>query len=291
MIPAAFDYLAPRTLPEALELLERHGSQAKLLAGGHSLLPMMKLRLATPAVIIDLDRVRELSYIREEAGHIVLGALTTHAEIEKSPLLAERAPLLAETAAEIGDVQVRNRGTIGGSLAHADPAADYPAALLAVEAEFTLTSRKGKRVIAAADFFLDLMTTALEPGEILTEIRFASDPGHTGSAYRKLHQPASGFALVGVGARIRLDPSGRCAAARVGITGVGPKPYRALGVETELRGKEMDGGTLARAAARAAQGVEPLSDLHASARYRAAMAEVYTRRALTRAVDRARAAK
>ena len=287
MIPSAFDYFAPRSLDEALTLLARHGPEAKLLAGGHSLLPMMKLRLAAPRVVIDLGRVPGLAYIREEGGRIVIGAMATHADIEHSELLKRRAPLLAETAAEIGDVQVRNCGTLGGTAAHADPAADYPAALLALDAEFVLASRQGARTVAASDFFVDMLTTALVPGEILTEVRFAADGARTGSAYRKLHQPASGFAIVGVAARLTLDASGRCAGVAVGITGVAPKAYRAAGVERGLSGQAPDSKRIAEAAAQAARGVEPLADLHASARYRAAMATVFTRRALAAALERA----
>jgi len=287
MIPSAFDYFAPRSLDEALTLLAQHGPEAKLLAGGHSLLPMMKLRLAAPRVLIDLGKVAGLSYIREEGGCIVIGAMTTHAEIEHSNLLKRRAPLLAETAAEIGDVQVRNCGTLGGTAAHADPAADYPAALLALDAEFVLASQQGTRTVAARDFFVDMLTTALQPGEILTEIRLAADSGRTGSAYRKLHQPASGFAIVGVAARLTLDGGGRCAGVAVGITGVASKAYRAAGVERGLGGQSLDSKRIAEAAAQAARGIEPLSDLHASARYRAAMATVFTRRALAAALERA----
>ncbi|OFV86162.1 MAG: carbon monoxide dehydrogenase [Acidobacteria bacterium RIFCSPHIGHO2_12_FULL_67_30] len=287
MIPSAFDYFAPRSLDEALTLLARHGPEAKLLAGGHSLLPMMKLRLAAPRVVIDLGRVPGLAYIREEGGRIVIGAMATHADIEHSELLKRRAPLLAETAAEIGDVQVRNCGTLGGTAAHADPAADYPAALLALDAEFVLASRQGARTVAASDFFVDMLTTALVPGEILTEVRFAADGARTGSAYRKLHQPASGFAIVGVATRVTLDAGGRCAGVAVGITGVAPKAYRATGVERGLGGQSLDSKRIAEAAAQAARGVEPLADLHASARYRAAMATVFTRRALAAALERA----
>ncbi|MFQ5777923.1 MAG: FAD binding domain-containing protein [Terriglobia bacterium] len=291
MIPSSFDYVAPRSLEEALSLLMQHGEGAKLLAGGHSLLPLMKLRLAAPSVLIDLGRIPNLAYIRAEDEQIAIGAMATHAEVESSDLLRNRAPLLAETAAEIGDVQVRNRGTLGGTLAHADPAADYPAAMLALEAELTLTSQKGRRTLAAKDFFLDMLTTALEPGEIITEIRFPADTPRTGSAYRKLHQPASGFAIVGVAARVELTDEGACGTARVGLTGVAAKAYRATAAESDLVGQTPNKTRIAGAARKAAQGVEALSDLHASARYRAAMAEVFTRRALTAAFQRARVRK
>lgn len=291
MIPASFDYFAPRSLTEAFELLAEHGADAKLLAGGHSLLPLMKLRLAAPRVVVDLGRIGDLSYIRDDGEEIALGALVTHAEVERSELLRRRAPLLSETAAEIGDVQVRNRGTLGGSLAHADPAADYPAAVLALEAEFTLASRSGTRAVKAKDFFVDLLTTVLEPGEILTEVRFKDDSDRTGSSYCKLHQPASGFAIVGVAARVRLDAKGKCEAAAVGVTGVASKAYRATQVERSLKGKAPSDKVIAEAASKAAPGVDALSDLHASARYRKAMAEVFARKALAEAFTHARSRK
>ena len=297
MIPGSFDYFAPRTLEEAFELLVEHGDDAKLLAGGHSLLPLMKLRLAAPHVLVDLGRIGDLAYVRDEGDEIVVGAMTTHSAIEHSELLRRRAPLLAETAAEIGDVQVRNRGTLGGSLVHADPAADYPAAVLALEAQLVLASRSGVRTLDASDFFVDLLTTAVQPGEVLTEIRFAVDgartlqakpSGQVGSAYCKLHQPASGFALVGVAARVRLNAKGKCEAATVGVTGVAAKAYRATQVEKALIGKVPSEKLIAQAASKAAAGAEPLSDLHASARYRKAMAEVFARRALINAFARAK---
>jgi carbon-monoxide dehydrogenase medium subunit len=287
MIPAAFEYFAPKSLDEALRLVERHGDEAKLLAGGHSLLPLMKLRLAAPRYVIDLGRLRGLRYIREEKGFIVVGALTTHAEVAASELLREKCPLLPEAAAEIGDVQVRNRGTIGGSLAHADPAADYPAAILALDAEIVTASSSGPRTIPAREFFVDLLTTQLRPGEILTEVRVPLLPPRTGTAYRKLHQPASGFAIVGAAARITLEKGGKISAATLGITGVAAKAYRATAVEKALHGKKLTAKLLAEAARQAAQGVEPLSDLHASAEYRREMAAVFARRALERAAARA----
>jgi carbon-monoxide dehydrogenase medium subunit len=291
MIPNAFEYLAPTSLDGALKLLAQGGEDTKLLAGGHSLLPMMKLRLTSPARLIDLGRIAELRYIREEGDTIAIGAMTTHAEIERSDLLRRRAALLPETAAEIGDVQVRNRGTIGGSAAHADPAGDYPAALLALEAEFTLARSKGTRTVAAKDFFVDILATVLEPGEILTGIRLQAVKSRSGAAYCKLHQPASGFALVGVAALLALGNGGRCQRARVAITGVASRPYRATAVERLLERHSIDAKRIAAAAARAAEDVEPRADMHASARYRAAMAQVFARRALTRAFERARGSR
>ncbi len=287
MIPAAFEYHTPKTLDDALKLLERHGDEAKVLAGGHSLLPMMKLRLAAPRYVVDLGKLRGLSYVRSDGETIAIGAMTTHAEIEAAGLLHSRCPLLPETAAEIGDVQVRNRGTIGGSLAHADPAADYPASVLALDAELVLMSSSGPRTVAAREFFVDLLTTQLRPGEILTEIRVPAAGKREGAAYAKLHQPASGFAIVGVAARIVLGGNSKVESAAVGITGVGPKAYRAEAVEKALAGKKADEKTIADAARGAVKGIDALSDLHASAEYRREMAVVFARRAIERAAARA----
>jgi len=287
MIPAPFEYAAPETLEEALRLVERHGDEAKILAGGHSLLPLMRLRLAQPRYIIDIGRLRGMSYIREESGRIAIGALTTHAEIESSELLRAKCPLLAETAAAIGDVQVRNRGTLGGSLAHADPAADYPAALLALDVEIVAASTAGARTIPVNEFFLDMLTTALRPGEILSQVRVTPLAAHTGAAYEKLPQPASGFAIVGVAARLTLGKGGKIENAGVGITGVGPKAFRAEAVEKALHGNKASDKIFSDAAHFAVQDVEPLSDLHASAEYRREMACICTRRALKRAFARA----
>jgi carbon-monoxide dehydrogenase medium subunit len=291
MIPVPFEYHAPKTLEEALRLVERHGDEAKVLAGGHSLLPLMKLRLAAPRYVIDIGRLRGMSYIREEDGCIAIGALTTHAELEGSALLREKCPLLPETAAEIGDVQVRNRGTLGGSLAHADPAADYPAAILALDAEIIAANSSGTRTISAREFFVDMLTTQLRPGEILTQVRVPLLAPRTGTAYCKLHQPASGFAIVGAAVRLALGKGGKVEDVAIGITGVGPKAYRALAAEKALRGKKVTPKLLADAARSSATGVEPLSDLHASAEYRREMAAVFTRRALERALARAQGKK
>jgi carbon-monoxide dehydrogenase medium subunit len=291
MIPAAFAYHAPNSLEDALRLLERHGDEARLLAGGHSLLPLMKLRLAAPRFVIDLGRISGLNYVREDQGRVVVGAMTTHAEVESSSLLRQKCLLLAETAAEIGDVQVRNFGTLGGSLAHADPAADYPAAVLALDAEIVATSSAGARAIPATEFFVDLLATALRPGEILTEVRFPVQSPRTGAAYIKLRQPASGFAVVGVAGRITLEKGGKVSAAAIGVTGLAAKAFRAAAAERALMGKKVTPGVLAQAAARVSGDVDALSDLHASAEYRREMAAVFTRRALERAVARAQGKK
>ena len=289
MIPQSFEYHVAKTVNEAARLVAEFGGDGKILAGGHSLVPMMRLRLAAPRHVVDITRIPDLAYIREEGGKLQIGALTTHYKIESSDLLKAKCPLLPETAREIGDVQVRNKGTLGGSLAHSDPAADWPAAILATDAEIHAVGLNGDRWIAGQDFFVDILTTALVPGEILTGVRVSPFPEHAGDAYLKLHQPTSGFAVVGVAARVVLDGQGSVQHAAVGITGIGPKAYRATGVELALRGKSPSARHLQDASAHAADGVEANSDLYASSEYRAHLARVYTRRALEKAVERANA--
>jgi carbon-monoxide dehydrogenase medium subunit len=288
MIPAQFDYLTPATLDEALALLAQHADDAKILAGGHSLIPAMKLRLATPAVLIDIGRIRDLAYIREEGGQLRIGAMTTHFQIEASGQLRDICPILPEAAAQIGDTQVRNRGTVGGSLAHADPAADWPAVMMALKAEIVVVGSNGERVIAADDFFVDMMMTALDAGEILREIRLPTPAGRYGQAYVKAAQPASGFAVVGVAVHLVRDAGGACESVSVGITGVASKAYRATGVEAALVGSSLDAQAIATAAATAADGVTINGDLYASETYRTHLAQVYTRRAIQSAADRAK---
>ena len=280
MIPANFEYESPRELGEVLELLAKR-EDAKVLAGGHSLLPAMKLRLSAPAMLVDLSRVAGLNYIKEAGDVIRIGATTTHAEIVASGLLQARSPLLPKTAAQIGDTQVRNRGTIGGSLAHADPAADYPAAILALDAELVVMSQKGERTIAARDFFTGLFSTALSSHELITEVRIPASNG-AGVAYQKFSHPASGFAVVGVAVVTRMVGA-NIASAAVGITGVAQRAYRASQVERALASKPA--GAIAEAAAHAADGVlDALNDSFASSEYRRHLAVVYTRRALEEAV-------
>ncbi len=272
MIPQNFDYSSPTSLQEALKLVE--GGGGKLLAGGMSLIPMMKLRLASPEHVVDLGRIGGLKGIREEAGKLHIGAMTTHYEIESSPLVRAKCPLLAEAASSIGDVQVRNMGTIGGSVAHNDPAADYPASLLALEAEVKLASASGERTLLVEDFLVDTLTTALEPGEIISEIIVPVEAGGAGTSYKKMLQPASGFAIVGVAVRIRPP------FIRVGVTGLAGKAFRARNVE-EAYARSNDA---AKAAAVVAGGVDANSDLHASAEYRKQMAVVYATRAIQAAL-------
>ena len=279
MIASSFEYFAPTSVDEALALLSEHGDDAKILAGGHSLIPAMKLRLAEPAVLIDIQRVEGLKGISESDGKLVIRALATHHELESSDLVNRRVPILAQTAGEIGDVQVRNKGTIGGSLSHADPAADWPATILALDAELKIVGSVGERVVKATDFFEDLYTTALEADEILTEIHVAIPDENTTGTYLKLHQVASGFALTGVAAV--LSKSGDvCENIAVGITGVSDVPYRASEVESVLAGKALTADNIAAAAEKAADGVDILEDIHASEAYRSNLAKVYTRRAI-----------
>ncbi len=283
MIPASFDYSAPETISEALKLLAAN-PDSKLLAGGQSLIPLLKLRLAAPGHLIDLGRVPDLHFIAETGQIIHIGAMTTHYQIETSELLREKCPLLAKAAANIGDVQVRNRGTIGGSVAHADPAADYPAALLALGAKVKIVGSKGAREMGIEDFLVDALTTALEPGEIISEIQVPAEENGVGTAYRTLVQPASGFAIVGVGVRLAAK-GGKITLARIGVTGVASKPYRAHKAESELEGKAPAAANFAAAARLVADGVEALSDLHASPEYRSHLAVVETRRALEQAAQ------
>jgi len=287
MIPAAFEYFAPATVKEAIGLLEKHGDDAKVLAGGHSLLPIMKFRLAQPKVVVDIGRIPGLNGITAAKDTITIGALVTHDGVEHSAVLKEHCPLLPETAAVIGDMQVRNRGTIGGSLAHSDPAADYPGAILALDAEMVATGPKGTRTIPAQEFFVELMTTALQPTEIITEIRVPVLGKGTGTAYMKHPHPASGYAVVGV-AVVLTASGGRVRRAAIGINGVSGKAYRAAAVEKALTGQAIDEKTVAAAAAHAAAGVDVQSDLYASSEFRAHLASVYTKRAVLLAASRAR---
>lgn len=285
MIPAQFDYEAPTTLDQAVSLLAANPDEAKILAGGHSLIPAMKLRLAQPQLLIDIGRIKDLSYIREEAGEIRIGAMTTHYQLESSSTLKTTCPLLSECASHIGDVQVRNKGTIGGSLAHADPAGDWPAAIIALRAQLVAVSGAGERVIDADNFFVDLLTTDLKPGEILREIRIKKPSGRFGHAYRKVHHPASGFAVVGVAVALNIGGGDSCESAGVGVTGVAAKAYRPQAVENELAGKRVDEGTAANAASHVCDEVEGNSDLYASAEYRCHLAKVYTQRAIVDAYN------
>jgi aerobic carbon-monoxide dehydrogenase medium subunit len=283
MISQTFEYTAPKTLEEAMPLLESGG---KPLAGGMSLIPMMKLRLATPEHLIDLGRIKDLDYIREDGGELHIGATTTHASVEHSALVKTKCPLLAAAAGAIGDPQIRNVGTMGGSVAHADPAADYPAALQALEAKIVIRGAKGERTVSAADFFVDSFTTALEPGEVVREVVVPVEQAGTGTCYLKMPQPASGFAIVGAAVRVRRS-GGKVTLARIGVTGLSNIGYRASVAEKALEGTAGSADDIAKAAALVTQGVDANSDLHASADYRKHLASVYAARAIRAAASKA----
>lgn len=289
MYPASFDYVAPGTLKEAMDLLAQHGEDAKLLAGGHSLLPAMKLRLMQPRLLIDLARVPDLAGITVSATQVSIGAMTLHADVAASAELAQLLPGLGEAAIRIGDVQVRNRGTIGGSVAHADPAADYPVILSALNASMVVASPAGSRIIGVDQFFLDYFTTALEPGEVVTAVNIPLPPAGSGTAYAKLAHPASGYVVVSAGATISRDASGTCTAARVALGGLAGTPIRATVAEAALVGQQLTPEAIATAAAHAAEGTEPEGDIYASGEYRRHVAAVYAGKAIQAAVDRAAA--
>ena len=285
MIPAAFDYQRATSVEDALAKLAASNGTAKFIAGGHSLVPAMKMRLAQPAVLIDIARVPALTGIREQSGTIEIGACTTHHDIATSALLGQQAPVLAEAAAAIGDPQVRHRGTLGGSLAHADPSADYPAAILALEAQIHVQGPRGARSIAASDFFRDLFTVDVQPDELIVSVSFAPAPA---SAYAKLHQRASHFAIVGVAAALDIR-GGAIQGARVGVTGATSHAFRLTNVEKALAAQPASEESLAAAVAGAGDRLADVNaDLHGSAEYRRAMVGVFARRALTRALERVR---
>jgi carbon-monoxide dehydrogenase medium subunit len=282
VIPLAFDYEVAESVDHAIELLGQHGEDAKLLAGGHSLLPIMKLRLAAPSILIDLGRVEELRYVRDEGDTIAVGAMTRHCDLERNPVLREQCGLVAFTAGLVGDPQVRHRGTIGGSIAHGDPASDLPSTLLALDAELTARGPGGERTIPAGEFFQDYLQTALEPGEVLTEIRVPK-LGGAGWSYQKFNHRAQDWATVGVAAVVEKS-DGSIGSARVALTNMGATPLRASAVEGALSGTTLDG--IAEAAASADEGTNPASDIAASAEYRRHLARVLTRRAVEEAMNR-----
>lgn len=272
MIPATFDYVRAGSATEAVDLIGQHGDEAKFLAGGHSLLPLMKLRLAQPTVLVDIGRLGDLSYIRDEGEHIAIGALTTHHTVERSDVLAEHAPLLQRAAATIGDPQVRHRGTIGGSIAHADPASDLPATTLALRATYVAQGPGGTREIASADFYQGFLSSALDADELLTEIRVPKMAG-AGWSFQKFTRRAQDWAIVGVAAWRRDGDSG------VGLVNMGSVPILASSVSTALS----RGASIEEAAQQAAADAEPGADLNASVEYRTHLAKVLTRRALEEA--------
>ena len=283
MLPASFAYIAARSVDEAIELLGKHGEDAKLLAGGHSLIPAMKLRLASPRYLIDLGSVPGLRGVRVDGDSLAIGALTVHADVAASDLVRKQLPGLAEAASLIGDMQVRNRGTVGGSVAHADPAADLPVILTALNASFVLQSSSGRRTIAADNFFLDFYSTAIANNEVLTEIRMPLPPPGAATAYAKLPHPASGYVVVSAGVLIHRQPSGQCTSARIALGGMGSNPIRAKATETALQGQTLTPDVIASAAAKAAEGTDPDDDSYASADYKRHVITIYTRRAIEKA--------
>jgi carbon-monoxide dehydrogenase medium subunit len=286
MYPASFGYFAPATLDESLTLLQQYGEDAKLLAGGHSLIPAMKLRLAEPRYLIDIGRLPGLAGIRVDGTTLVIGALTVHADVASSELVRQHAPGLADAASMIGDLQVRNRGTIGGSVAHADPGADFPVILTALDASFVAISRDGTRTIAADAFFVDVFTTALEPSEVLTEIRVPFPPGGSGTGYAKLGNPASGYVVISAGALIGRNAGGTCSSARIAIGGLAGGPWRAAAAETALVGQPLTAEAIAAAASHAGDGAEFDDEPYASADYKRHMATVFAQRAIEAAARR-----
>jgi len=285
MYPAQFDYHTPGSIKEALDLLGQHKDDAKLLAGGHSLLPAMKLRLARPTHLVDLRKVPGLTGVREEGGTLVIGAMTTHYQVESSAVVKGKCPVLAATAAMIGDPMVRNMGTIGGSLAHADPAADYPATIIALNAELVVEGAKGKRSIKVDDFFKGLMTTAVGADEILTEVRVPALAANQSAAYMKFPHPASRFAVVGVAAVLTAD-GGKVSKASIGITGAGTRAVRARGVETAITGKALDAASIEAAADKAPDGVDVQADLQGSVEYKKHLLKVFAKRAIEAAAKK-----
>ena len=286
MIPAEFEYRRPGTVQEAVALLAE-SPEAKLLAGGMSLIPALKHRLLQPSVVVDIAGIGGLEGIAERRGRIAIGAPATHTELMCSEVLSE-APVMAEVARVIGDVQVRNRGTIGGSLVHADPAADWPALFLALDGEALAASPRGERTIAASEFFTGMLRSALTADEFLTEVRLELPRKRAGAAYTKMRQPASGFALVGVAALLATDRRGRIERAAIGVTGVNPVPFRAKSVEEKLVGRELS-DTILETALASIDELDPMADIHASAEYRVHLTGVYAARSLRRAYQRARA--
>jgi aerobic carbon-monoxide dehydrogenase medium subunit len=288
MIRQPFSFHAPRTVTEAVQLLGELGDEAKLLAGGQSLMPAMNLGVIAPRHVVSLNRLRSaLSYVREEGSEIAIGALTTHHTLATSGLLRKYCPIVAEAAGDIGDVQVRHRGTVGGSTAHFDPAADYPPVCLALNAKFRLTGPSGERTVAAEDFFVGYMMTAVEPREILTEVRVPVLSPGTGSAYAKHRRIEGGFAIVGVAAVVAVQ-SDLCQQLTVGVSGGGAVPFRLKEVEARYRGKRLDDAAVREIADAAyVAATEPTNELHADAAYKRDMVRVFTRRAVKTAAERA----
>jgi len=287
MIPPSFEYLRAKTIPEAIAMLQQHGDDAKILSGGQSLIPMMKLRIARPGWLIDINSVSGLNYIKEEGGFLKIGGLVREADIESSDLIRMKYPIIHDTAGVIADPQVRNLATMAGNLAHGDPANDHPATMLALSAQIVATGPKGERVIPVEEFFLSIFTTALKHEEILTEIRIPVPPPKSGGAYVKLERKVGDFATAAVAAQVTLDASGTCQKAGIGLTNAGPKPVKAKKAEDFLRGKKLDAANIAQAAQLAADDSQPSADLRGPVDYKIGMIKELTQRALRRAAERA----
>jgi len=287
MIPPAFEYLRPNTIPEAIAFLQQYGDDAKILSGGQSLIPMMKLRIARPAYLIDINRIAGLSYIKEEGGFLKIGGLTREAELESSPVVHAKYPILVDTTQVIGDPQVRNLATVGGNLAHGDPANDHPATMLALGAQIVATGSGGERIIPIEEFFLSLFSTALQPGEILTEIRVPAPRARSGGAYFKLERKVGDFATAAVAAQVTLDASGAVQKVGIALTNVGPTPIKARNAEDFLRGKKPDEANIRQTGQLAADEAQPSSDLRGPAEYKTGLVKELAKRALSRATDRA----
>ena len=285
MVPGSFEYFAPRSLADAVKILADHRDDVKILSGGQSLLPLMKMRLSKPAYVVDIGRIPGLGAISENGDSLIVGALVTHEQIEDSELLKAKCPLLPRTATTIADVQVRNRGTIGGSIAHADPAGDWPAAVIALDAEIHVFGPSGERWVKCDDFFLGLLMSVLESDEIVTGIRFPIT-GADKTAYQKAAPRSSGFAVTGVAVRLSMDASGLCSRAAIGITGVGDKAYRPERTEQMLTGKKLDAATIEAAAAESTRNIEVIEDINGSSEYRAHLTHVYVARAIQEALSR-----
>src|ERR1700757_505459 len=284
MIPASFEYYAPRSLTEAVSFLAAHKDDVKILSGGQSLLPLMKMRLSKPEYIVDIGRIPGLDAIAAESNTIIVGGMATHAQLEASALLKKSCPLLPKTSTTFADVQVRNRGTIGGSIAHADPAGDMPAAILALDAEIKAVGPNGERWVKAEDFFLGLLMSVLEPDEIVTAVQVPATEGEK-TAYLKAAPRSSGFAVVGVAVRLMLDASGNCSRAAIGITGVTDKAYRAERAEKLLIGKKLDDALIESAAAGGTRHIDVIEDINGSVEYRTQLTHVYVARALRAAIQ------
>lgn len=288
MIPPNFDYVAPQTLDEAIRFLEKQGEDAKVLAGGHSLIPLMRFRFASPKYLVDINRIPNLEYIRESDGRLHIGSLTRYVGVETSQLIRSKYPALSDAAGHIADPLVRNMGTVGGNVCHSDPANDLPAVMLALGASMVAVGRGGERVISAEEFFVDTFQTALKPSEVLKEIHMPIRSAHTGSTYVKLERGAGDFPVVGVAAQVRLDEHGSCRTAGLGLTAVAPKVLKPKRAEDLLQDKTLSEQVISAAATLAAQDARPISDIRGSAEYKREMVQVLVVRALQRALERAR---